>query len=160
MNLIGLLTPLHALSSASGVGLRSRLIECRAANNSWQEGSFRYSWDSWPLCSDSLQAHFIRPSFVAPGQTRSPRPDGWVGRFLLSWESSSYCRVSRIYGTINKAPARTFPVMRLIGPYYGLFARHRAEWLVSWACEVFGAILRKANLRVRNVAANSLGAEC
>jgi hypothetical protein len=53
-----------------------------------------------------------------------------------------------------------FPSTRPIGPYYGLFARHRAEWLVSWACEVFGAILRKTDLRVRNVAANSLGAEC
>jgi hypothetical protein len=54
----------------------------------------------------------------------------------------------------------TSPFIELIRPYYGLFARHRAEWLVSWACEVFGAILRKANLRVRNVAADSLGAEC
>ena len=49
----------------------------------------------------------------------------------------------------------TFPISS-DRPCYGLFARHRAEWLVSWACEVIGDILRKANLRVRNVAANSL----
>lgn len=41
-----------------------------------------------------------------------------------------------------------------------LSARHQAEWLVSWACEVFGATLQKANLRVRIVVANSLDAEC
>jgi len=66
----------------------------------------------WPLYLVFPVENFTLPSCVGPGQARSQWPSGWAGQFFFSWELSSYSRVSRTYGTINKAPVRTFPVTR------------------------------------------------